>query len=134
MLSNELKRLVLTSETKVRTIELTHDKVCFVDADLYEGLMHYKWRAVKSHRCYYAKTTVGKAANRCEISMHRLIAQTPRNMQCHHRDRNSLNNRRANLINMTRRNHESLHRNNNLKIKFARVVTPADFQKVLETL
>lgn len=134
MLSNELKKLTQTSETKVRTIELTNDKVCIVDADLYEGLMHYKWRAVKSHRCWYAKTTVGHGDNQCDLSMHRLIAQTPRSQQCHHRNRNSLDNRRANLLNMTRRNHESLHRNNNLLVKFSEVVTPAEFQTVLESL
>jgi len=134
MLSSELKKLTQTSETKVRIIELTNDKVCIVDADLYDGLMRYKWRAVKSHRCWYAKTTVGKGADQCDISMHRLIAQTPRGLQCHHRNRNSLDNRRANLLNMTRRNHESLHRNNNVLVKFSEVVTPAECQTVLENL
>lgn len=102
-----------------KLISLGNNRFAIVDADLYDGLMKYKWRAVQGQRCWYAKTTVGKGDNQCELSMHRLIMRTPRAQQCHHRNRNSLDNRRRNLVNMTRGDHMAEHRINTLRIQYA---------------
>ena len=51
--------------------------------------------------------------------MHRLIAKTHYDMICHHRNRNSLDNRRANLVNMPKDDHHRLHGNDNLIVKYA---------------
>jgi len=50
--------------------------------------------------------------------MHRLVAHTPKGMVTHHRNRNTLDNRRANLINLSPKQHHALHQNHSLLIKF----------------
>lgn len=105
-------------------IPLTGGKVAFVDPCDYAGLMKYSWRAVKSGKCFYAKTTVGTGDKQVDLSMHRLIAGTKRGEVTHHRNRNSLDNRRANLLNMTRYDHETLHRRDTVIIKFDETYQP----------
>lgn len=102
----------------VTVIHLSDEKCCFIDTVDIIRIINYKWRAVKSHRCWYAKTTVGKPGNQFDLSMHRMIARAGRNQQTHHRNRNSLDNRKANLLNMSRNSHMLTHRNNRLLIKF----------------
>lgn len=102
-----------------KTIDLGNGMTAILNAFDYAHLYRYSWRAVKHGRAYYAKTTVGKGVKRCDLSMHRMVAHTPFGMVCHHRNRNSLDNRLENLINMTRQDHDMLHKNNSLCIKFA---------------
>jgi hypothetical protein len=54
------------------------------------GIQHGKWGV-------YAKTTVGRRGEQRGILMHRLINNTPEQLQCDHIDGNRLNNRSANL-------------------------------------
>lgn len=107
----------MASTTKL--IPLGDDKIALLDAYDYARLSRYKWRAVKSRRAYYAKTTVGVGIKQCDLSMHRMVAHTPFGMVCHHRNRNSLDNRLSNLTNMTRQDHDMLHKNDTLTIKFS---------------
>ncbi len=107
----------MASTTK--TILLTDDMTAILDAYDYARLYRYKWRAVKHGRAYYAKTTVGVGVKQCDLSMHRMVAHTPFGMVCHHKNRNSLDNRLANLTNMTRQDHDMLHRNDTLTVKFS---------------
>lgn len=109
---------------KVSLIFLGDYKEAIVDTEALPALLHYQWRAVKANRCWYAKTTVGTFPNQVDLSMHRIIAKTPRGKITHHRNRNSLDNRKANLLNMLRYNHERLHRNNSLLIKFENCPDP----------
>ncbi len=102
-----------------KLIPLDDLHIAIVDGYDYQWLMRYKWRAVKSRRAYYAKTTVGVGLKQCDLSMHRLVAKTPFGMVCHHKNRNSLDNRWANLTNMTRQDHDMLHRNDTLTVKFS---------------
>lgn len=106
------------TDSEVRVISLGGQYLAIVDADLYDDLNHYRWRAVRYFRSYYARALTDPDRKHLGISMHRLIARTPRDMVCHHRNRNTLDNRRANLINMTRHDHEFLHKNNTLQVKF----------------
>lgn len=43
------------------------------------------------------------------LSLHTLVAQTPKGMHCHHRDGNPWNNRWENLENLTPKEHEDRH-------------------------
>jgi len=99
-------------------IELDAEHQTIIDKDLLPGLLKYFWYARKSHKCWYAVTTVGEPQNTCTLSMHRLIARTPSGQICHHRNRNSLDNRRVNLLNMDKIDHQFLHVNNRCLIKF----------------
>ena len=89
-----------------------------VDIDQLPKLLKFFWFARKSHRCWYAVTSVGVPAKMYQLSMHRMISKTPRGLICHHRNRNSLDNHRANLLNMSKFDHQILHANNRLLIKF----------------
>ncbi len=102
----------------VTVIHLSDEKCCFIDTVDFPRICNFSWRAVKSNRCWYAKTTVGKPGKQFDLSMHRIIARAKRNEQTHHKNRNSLDNRQENLTNMSRREHMVTHRNNSLKIKW----------------
>lgn len=112
----------------MKFIELTQGKVAIVDDDRYDALMKFKWRAVRHKRSWYAKTTIYKNGKQIDISMHRFIAKTRIGFVPHHHNRNSLDNRRANLENMTRKNHDRFHADDKIKIKFAPVTSnPGQF-------
>lgn len=100
----------------IKHIALTNDKFAIVDADLYDSLMRFEWRAVKKRRSWYAVTTITGKHGSYDLYMHRLIANTPPNMVTHHINRNSLYNRRANLQNMLRSDHKIEHINNPIKV------------------
>lgn len=105
----------------MRFIKLTQQKIAIVDDDRYDALIKFKWRAVKRRNSWYAKTTIYKNGNRIDISMHRFVAHTPFGKVTHHDNRNTLDNRRDNLINMTKENHNRIHANDTVLIKFAPV-------------
>lgn len=67
------------------------------DAD-YEWLKQWKWSASKFNNNYYA-TRTDYTNGKKTILMHRLILNTPKNLEGDHIDRNSLNNQRSNLRN-----------------------------------
>lgn len=101
----------------MKFINLTNNKIAIVDDDRYDPLMKFKWRAVRKRGGWYAKTTIYKNSNRIDISMHRLVAKTPFGLVTHHRNRNTLDNRRANLANMTKDNHNKFHANDTVLVK-----------------
>lgn len=100
-------------------IPLTQGKVAIVDTKYVSYLRKFSWRAVRHKRSWYAKTTVMRYGKQVDISMHRLIAQTPKELVCHHLNGNSLDNRRANLLNMTKRGHTLHHAHNKILVKYA---------------
>lgn len=99
-------------------IPLGHGRVALIDEVDLPKVEGYTWYAIKYYRSWYARTTYTKNGVRHSLSMHRLISQTPAHQVCHHRNRNTLDNRRPNLLNLTRDEHKLLHRNNSLLIKF----------------
>lgn len=100
------------------TIKLDDEHTAIIDRIFIPFLQQYKWIAVKSGRSWYARLNQTRDGRQFSISMHRLIANTPEDMVCHHRNRNSLDNRRANLVNLTKTEHEALHMNDTLIIKY----------------
>lgn len=81
-----------------------------VDPDDHERLGPHYWRAKRKGNHFYAyrrRTIDGKEQI---IFMHREIMNTPNNMECHHRNRNTLDNRRINLANLFPDVHRNIHK------------------------
>lgn len=84
--------------TDTRTIPLTQGFEALVDADDFEYLSQWKWRAaLKSGGQVYARRTAHIGDERIEILMHRVVTSAPPGVVVDHINRNSLDNRKANL-------------------------------------
>lgn len=88
---------------------LTHGKFAIIDRGHLQLVSGFRWVAVKWNFRWYAYSWKTIDGNRSRVAMHRLIAATPKNQLAHHLNKNSLDNRRANLLNMTNREHKQLH-------------------------
>lgn len=101
----------LEKPTKYNSIpvDIGHGLTAIVSQDLPDDFFDYVWVAVKWNFRWYAYSWKKKDGSRSRIAMHRLIAQTPPGEICHHLNKNSLDNRKANLLNMTPRAHRQLH-------------------------
>ena len=96
--------------SKPRTLlKLSKGKFALVDPWLFDDLNKYYWRAVKSSHCWYAKRRHWNGTQFVETFLHRQIAKTPHNMQCHHVNGNGLDCRTINLLNISRLDHMALH-------------------------
>ena len=98
---------------------MTQGKFAIVDSDYVHVLRKFSWRAVQAKSSWYARTTIGPHDKQAALTMHRFIARTPFGMVCHHINGNSLDNRRTNLKNVTKKDHDMLHANKKLLIKYA---------------
>ena len=76
-----------------KLIPLTQGRFAIVDAEDYGRLNQYKWHVCKNRRAEYAVRGSGPK----NIKMHRLLLNAPPHLLVDHRDRNGLNNRKANL-------------------------------------
>jgi len=103
----EIKKL----EISAYQIPLTHGKFAIVSPRDYGRLMIHRWKAVKSDHCLYALRTYVKNGHEHTIRMHREITNCPPELEVHHRDHNSLNNRRENLIVCNHAQHQFFHNN-----------------------
>jgi len=83
-------------------VPLTQHKAAIIDGVDAPEILSHKWHVNISAYNMYACRKVGKRGQQKRIWMHRLIAGTPDGQECHHKDGNSLNNRRGNLENCTR--------------------------------
>lgn len=96
-------------ETPFREIPLYTDQIVLVDPDLYDELNLYHWYLKRSFCRSYVVRSETFDGKKHFIRMHRQVAGTPNNMVCHHINGNNLDNRRANLQNMTWYDHTKLH-------------------------
>ena len=80
-------------------IPLTRGKVALIDDADFDLISRFKWSAYKSKNTYYAHAGVRlNNGSRTTIQMHRLLlGLTDPKIKTDHRDRNGLNNSRANL-------------------------------------
>jgi len=74
---------------------------CIIDKEKSELISKYHWYAKKSGYCFYAVAKIKKNGKTVFLRMHRLIANTPPELVCHHVNHNPLDNRILNLQNMT---------------------------------
>lgn len=80
-----------------------------VSPEDYEWLNKHKWYAKKSFSKYYAVRKVTTNGKVRYIWMSRAIACTRANEVCHHRNKDSLDNRRKNLQNLSYFDHVKMH-------------------------
>lgn len=85
----------------MKLIKLTKGKFTQVDDNLYEYLNQWKWFAIKTKKYYYAARFDCSFHPKKIVKMHRLIMNTPINIQVDHGDHNTLNNQKYNLKNAT---------------------------------
>jgi len=88
-----------------RLLNISKGMSVIVDADLYDWLNKFYWRAVKSSSGFYAVTRRQRHNKVSTIRMHRLIMHAPDWMKVHHINHNTLDNRRSNLQLLTEREH-----------------------------
>lgn len=88
---------------------LTQGKSTIVDLPVPTILYKYQWVAVYWNFRWYAYSyrKIDKSISR--IAMHRLLANAKPGETTHHLNKNSLDNRQANFLNMTFLHHKQLH-------------------------
>lgn len=91
------------------TIKLTKGYIAIVDEDDYENLSQYKWLAFKWSNKYYAARKIIKNGKTFWLPMHRQIMHTPKGLIVHHKNYNTMDNRKKNLDNMRKEQHNWLH-------------------------
>lgn len=79
-------------------IHLTQGLVTLIDDEDFSLISKYKWHASKSKCNYYARTDVRTNGQRKAVYMHRFLLGCTPEQEGHHKDGNSLNNQRVNLI------------------------------------
>lgn len=82
----------------MRAITLTNGNQTIVDDDLYESLARNTWYAHKVGQLVYARSIIDEK----RVYMHRLVANTPRELVTDHISGDTLDNRRSNLRTATR--------------------------------
>jgi hypothetical protein len=76
--------------------------VALVDDEDFDYLMQWRWNAKKVGNTYYAMSFNFTDGVQKNIRMHRVIMNTPREMDVDHKDHNGLNNQKSNLRNCTK--------------------------------
>lgn len=94
----------------MKEIKLTKEQITLVDDSDYEYLNQWHWQAIKNIDTFYAQRSIRINGKRGFISIHRLIMNTPKNMEVDHIDHNGLNNQKNNLRNCT-------HRENHINVR-----------------
>ncbi len=84
-------------------------------------LCGYKWRIKKCRSQYYIARDTYKDGIHCTVYMHRVIMDTPDDLECHHKKGNTFDNQTENLENLTKLEHmkkdrERLETNNKSSI------------------
>jgi len=85
----------------MKEIKLTKGFIAQVDNKDFKYLCQWNWIVRKSNHTYYAARTIQVDKKQKMIYMHRVIMNTPINLECDHEDHNGLNNQRYNLRNCT---------------------------------
>ena len=91
--------------TRWAFLRLPNHKVCMVDEANYENLNRFTWHLKKSFHCWYVVRKVRLNHKTFYVRLHRIVAGTPPGLVCHHVNKNTLDNRTANLSNMTEFEH-----------------------------
>ena len=91
-------------------IHLTHGKIALVDPWWWVQIHHYFWQAKLGRGGWYAFRHYRYKGRKCIQFMHRLIMNTPKGMECHHKFRNTLDNREECLENVTPSEHSAIRK------------------------
>lgn len=77
-----------------------------VDPDDYDLLSKFHWHLKQSNGCFYALRRAYKNGYRFWIRMHREVMRAPLGFVVHHKNRNTLDNRKSNLEVLTDEEHK----------------------------
>jgi hypothetical protein len=83
----------------MKEINLTKGFVTQVDDEDYEFLNQWKWCVCEGKRVNYAVRNICRNDKKLNLGMHRVIMNTPIDMQVDHIDHNGLNNQKSNMRN-----------------------------------
>ena len=103
-----IKREPSQLESHLPLVKLCKDMFCIVDPENLSCISHYDWRRIRSHSMYYACRRVVRNGHYHYIRMHREIVSCPSEMQVHHINGNTLDNRKCNLKIVTPQEHKWL--------------------------
>lgn len=95
--------------TPAAKIALGKDLFALVDPDRLDYLTQFNWFTKKSFYRTYAVRTARVNGKKVFVRMHRVIACTPKDEVCHHTNHDTLDNRKANLQNMSKFEHAKMH-------------------------
>lgn len=104
-----IKRIPDIEPTGACRIYIGKGLCTLVDPDDFKRYAHLRIFAKRSKSCWYAirKHTIG--GKTLYIKLHREITACPRELETHHINFNSLDNRKRNLENLTPTEHARLH-------------------------
>lgn len=91
--------------TPIAKVPLNAGFICFCDPKWLYALSFLHWYAKKSRELWYACAKIHVDGKVKFLRMHRIVAHTPDGMIPHHLNGNSLDNREANLLNITEYEH-----------------------------
>jgi len=100
----------------VKKIKLTQEQYALVDDEDFEYLNQFKWHAhwFKNTSSYYAERTIQKNNRTRTILMSRVIKKPSKGLQVHHKNHDTLDNRRCNLEIVTNRKNNQHRKNHGL--------------------
>jgi len=94
---------------ELKKIPLQNGLETLVDDNTFGPLNKFRWYAKKSAGTYYVCRFVQHDKKRKIIFMHRMIMKCPLWWEVHHKNHNPLDNRRKNLIVLSKEHHKMLH-------------------------
>ena len=86
----------------MKQIKLTQNQFALVDNEDFEWLNQWKWYAYKTNYSYYVRRNGYNKGKQITICMHRVVVKAKKYQEVDHKDRNGLNNCKANLRICTR--------------------------------
>lgn len=89
----------------VGIIHASHSINFIVDLSDWKRLHRFYWRSKKKKGNWYAYRRVKRDGKTCEIALHRTIAKSRSDEEPHHKNHNTLDNRRCNLENVPHSRH-----------------------------
>lgn len=90
-------------------VKVHPDTSSIIDANEFDNINQYKWYIIKQHGLPYAARKVTTNGKIHWVRMHRQIMHTPKGQVVHHKNRNTLDNRKINLVNVTDQVHKEIH-------------------------
>jgi hypothetical protein len=101
---------LIAGETALLTVQGGFSTM--IDANDFDWLNQFKWRLSKGKYCRYVYTRMTVGSITKIVKIHRLITNCPPDKDPHHKDRNTLNNTRANLEPLYKSDHRIEHGKN----------------------
>jgi len=123
-------KLEKPSPAKVASITFENGQQVLFDIEDLFAVSLYHWRLIRCNFRFYAYSTKMVDGSPCRISMHRLLANTPPGEVTHHLNKITLDNRKANLLNMSPRHHRQLHGIRGYRFEHKRKTTINDRQNI----